>query len=124
MESKGEIRFSLVSKSKDEVTSEMPIEKGILNPFGVVNAGAILWFADVTASLLLLEGVNPEEGMKGFPLAINLNANFTGNSRSGKFFAKSVFVKKGRTVSVVRTVVTDSSNSMIADITTNHVLSV
>lgn len=124
MEQKGEIRFSLVSKSKDEATAEMPIDKGILNPFGVVNAGAILWFADVTASLLLLEDVNLEEGMQGFPLAINLNANFVGNRKEGKFIAKSTYVKKGRTVSVVRTLVTDSSNALIADVTSNHVLSV
>lgn len=123
MESKGEIRFSMVSQSAEQVVSEMPIEKGVLNPFGVVNAGAILWFADVTASILLLEGVTPEKGMKGFPLAINLNANLIGNAREGKFLAKSSYVKKGRTVSVVRTLVTDEAGSLIADVTTNHVLS-
>lgn len=124
METKGEIRFSLVSSSAGEVVSEMPIEKGILNPFGIVNAGAILWFADVTASLLILNGVNPEGGMKGFPLAINLNANFMGNRKDGKLIAKSTYVKKGRTVSVVRTMVTDLEQAIIAEVTTNHVLSI
>lgn len=123
MESKGEIRFSLISKSTEEVVAEMPIEKGILNPFGVVNAGAIIWFADVTASVLLLESVNLEEGMKGFPLAININANLTGNASDGKFIAKSTYLKKGRTVSVVRTTVTNLEEKIIADVTTNHVRS-
>lgn len=123
MESKGEIRFSLISKSAEEVVAEMPIEKGILNPFGVVNAGAIIWFADVTASVLLLESVNLEEGMKGFPLAININANLTGNASDGKFIAKSTYLKKGRTVSVVRTTVTNLEEKIIADVTTNHVRS-
>lgn len=122
MNVKGEIAFSLISKTEVEVQSEMPITKGILNPYGVVNAGAILWFADVTASVLLMEG-NPSEGMAGFPLAINLNANLTGNSRTGKFVATSQYIKKGKTVSVVNTKVTDEAGKMIADVTTNHVYS-
>ena len=123
VESKGEIRFKLVSKSADEVVSEMPVEKGILNPFGIVNAGAILWFADVTASMLILGSRNPTEGMEGFPLAINLNANFISNRKDGTFFATSTYVKQGKTVSVVRTRVADAEQNVIADVTTNHVLS-
>ncbi|WP_053981077.1 PaaI family thioesterase [Marinagarivorans algicola] len=122
MDYQGTIRFTLLSQSNDEVTSKMPVEKGILNPFGIVNAGAIIWFADVTASVLLLENSNPQEGMKGFPLAININANLIGNAKSGNFFATSTYVKKGRTVSVVHTVVTDEKQNIIADVTTNHVL--
>ncbi len=123
MESKGEIRFSFISKTTEEVVAEMPIEKGVLNPFGVVNTGAIIWFADVTASVLLLESGNIEEGMKGFPLAININANLTGNASNGKFIAKSTYLKKGRTVSVVRTIITNLEEKIIADVTTNHVRS-
>lgn len=123
MEVQGHIKFTVIQRSSDEVISEMPIQPGILNPFGIVNAGATLWFADVTASVLVLEGVNPEEGMKGFPLAININANLLGNSKNGVFVAKSIYIKKGRTVSVVKTTVTDTSGKLIAEITTSHVLS-
>ncbi len=122
MDYQGTIRFTLLSQSSDEVTSKMPVEKGILNPFGIANAGAIIWFADVTASVLLLESSNPQEGMKGFPLAININANLMGNAKNGNFFATSNYIKKGRTVSVVRTLVTDDEQNVIADVTTNHVL--
>ena len=101
----------------------MPVQAGILNPFGIVNAGAILWFADVSASVLVLEGTTMSEGMTGFPLAINLNANLVGNSKTGTFIANAEFVKKGRTVSVVRTLVTDLEGKLIAEVTTNHVLS-
>jgi len=123
MEVQGNIKFTVVQRSPDEVVSEMPIQPGILNPFGIVNAGATLWLADVTASVLVLEGVKPEEGMKGFPLAININASLLGNSKSGVFVAKSIYIKKGRTVSVVKTTVTDTSGKLIAEITTSHVLS-
>jgi len=30
----------------------MPISKGILNPFGTVQAGAMIWLADVTALVI------------------------------------------------------------------------
>ena len=123
MEVQGHIKFTVIERSSDEVISEMPIQPGILNPFGTVNAGATLWLADVNASVLVLEGVNPEQGMKGFPLAININANLLGNSTAGAFVAKSNYIKKGRTVSVVKTTVTDTSGKLIAEVTTSHVQS-
>jgi uncharacterized protein (TIGR00369 family) len=101
----------------------MPIHDGIKNPFGVVHAGAMLWFADVTATLLVIGDASPQEGMKGFPLAISLNAHFLSNQREGQFRAVSSFVRKGRTVSVVRTVVYGKADRIIADVTTSHVLS-
>ena len=61
--------------------------------------------------------------MKGFPLAITLNANFIGNQTDGKFTAVSSFVKRGHTVSIVRTLVYGADEKLIADVTTNHVLS-
>lgn len=123
MEFQGHIKFTVIERSSEEVVSEMPIQPGILNPFGIVNAGATLWLADVNASVLVLEGVNPEKGMKGFPLAININANLLGNNTAGAFVAKSNYVKKGRTVSVVKTIVTDTSGKLIAEVTTSHVQS-
>ena len=123
MQVKGNIEFTITQKTVDKVMAEMPVQAGILNPFGIVNAGAILWFADVSASVLVLEGTTMSEGMTGFPLAINLNANLVGNSKTGTFIANAEFVKKGRTVSVVRTLVTDLEGKLIAEVTTNHVLS-
>jgi 1,4-dihydroxy-2-naphthoyl-CoA hydrolase len=123
MEVQGHIKFTVIERSSDEVISEMPIQPGILNPFGTVNAGATLWLADVNASVLVLEGVNPEQGMKGFPLAININAQLLGNNTAGAFVAKSNYLKKGRTVSVVKTTVTDTSGKLIAEVTTSHVQS-
>jgi uncharacterized protein (TIGR00369 family) len=61
------------------------------------------------------------EGMSGFPLAINLNANFASNQRTGKLRAVASFVKKGKTVSIVRTTVFGENDKLIADVSTNHV---
>lgn len=121
MKISGQIEFTITEQSPDAVTSVMPVQPGILNPFGTVHAGATLWFADVTATALVLAGVKAEENMQGFPLAINLNANLVGNSKSGTFIAKAVYVKKGRSVSIVRTTVTTEDGKLIADVTTSHV---
>jgi 1,4-dihydroxy-2-naphthoyl-CoA hydrolase len=119
----GEIDFDILEQTSERVVAEMPITAGIRNPFGVAHAGAMLWFADVTATVLVKGPGEATPGMKGFPLAISLNANFLSNQTEGKFKATATFVKKGKTVSVVRTTVTGADDKLIADVTTSHVLS-
>ncbi len=123
MKIEGSIEFSIIERADNRVVSEMPIRVGIKNPFGVVHVGAILWLADVTATVLVMGSAQASEGMRGFPLAITLNANFIGNQTDGMFTAVSSFVKRGHTVSIVRTLVYGANEKLIADVTTNHVLS-
>ena len=117
----GKIQFEVMEQGPERIVSEMPIQPGVKNPYGVVHAGAILWFADVTASILLLGSSHPTEGMAGFPLAIMLNANFISNQKEGKLRAVSTFVKKGKKINIVRTIITGADDRLIADVTTNHV---
>jgi 1,4-dihydroxy-2-naphthoyl-CoA hydrolase len=118
----GNIEFTILEQSPAQVIAEMPVQAGIKNPYGTVHAGAILWFADVTATVLVMGKVEVSEGAAGFPLAINLNANFAGNQQTGKLRAIATFVKKGKSVSIVRTTVVGENDRLIADVTTNHVL--
>ena len=117
----GRIEFEIVEQSPERVVGRMPVQPGILNPFGIVHAGATLWLADVCATRLALGSAQAQPGQAGFPLAINLVAHLLGNQKEGAFEATSVFVKKGRRVSVVRTAVTGDGGRMIADVTTSHV---
>lgn len=121
MKIEGKIEFHVVEQTPERVISEMPIQSGVKNPYGVVNAGAILWFADVTATILVMGPTRASEGMAGFPLAVTLNANFVSNQKEGKFKAVASYVKKGKTLSVVRTTVLGENDRLIADVTTNHV---
>jgi 1,4-dihydroxy-2-naphthoyl-CoA hydrolase len=123
MKIQGSIEFTVTEYGPERAVSVMPIQDGIKNPYGGVHAGAMLWMADVTATILVLGGVMPSAGMQGFPLAISLNANFLANQREGEFKAVATYVKKGRSVSVVRTVVYGEAERVIADVTTSHVLS-
>src|SRR5690349_3488354 len=117
----GHIEFQIIEQTPERVISEMPVQSGIRNPFGGVHAGAILWFADVTATVLACGSTEFSEGISGFPLAITIAANFAGNQKDGRLKAISSFVKKGRTVSIVRSNVFGENDKLIADVTTTHV---
>ncbi|HJZ68841.1 MAG TPA: PaaI family thioesterase [Blastocatellia bacterium] len=121
MKVEGRIEFEILEQTPERVISEMPIDSGMKNPFGVVHAGAILWFADVSATVLAMGSTDASEGISGFPLAVTLNANFAGNQKEGKLKAVASFVKKGKTVSIVRTIVLGDNDRLIADVTTNHI---
>jgi len=121
MQVDGNIQFRIVEQSADKVVGEMPVQAGILNPFGTAHAGATLWFADVCATVLAFGGAKMEPGVAGFPLAISLDAKLLGNQKDGVFRATSVYVKKGKRLSVVRTTVTGDDGRLIADVTTSHV---
>ena len=117
----GEIEFFIEERSADCVVSRMPTSKGTLNPFGTIHAGAMLWLADVTATVLAIGSTQIGEKGQGFPLAINLNANLLGNQRGGEIRAEARFVRQGKRVTVVRTLVTGDNGKLLAEVTTNHV---
>jgi 1,4-dihydroxy-2-naphthoyl-CoA hydrolase len=118
---RGEIEFSIKERKADCVISIMPVKEGILNPFGTVHAGAMLWLADVTATVLALENVELGADGKGFPLAINLNTSLLGNQGEGEIRAEARFVRSGKRVSVIRTLVTGAQERLLAEVTTTHV---
>jgi uncharacterized protein (TIGR00369 family) len=117
----GAIDFTIVEQSAERVVGTMRVQAGILNPYGVVHAGALLWFADVCATRLALGGAEAGPGGSGFPLAIALHAAFLGNQRDGALEARAAFVRRGRRVSVVRTTVSGAGGRLLADVTTTHV---
>ncbi|MBX7220032.1 MAG: hypothetical protein K1Y36_08800 [Blastocatellia bacterium] len=85
MKVEGSIEFTISEQRPDQVVAQMPVQAGILNPFGVTHAGALLLFADVTATILAIGSAGSGEGRSGFPLAITLYANFAGNQKEGPF---------------------------------------
>jgi 1,4-dihydroxy-2-naphthoyl-CoA hydrolase len=116
----GNIEFTIVEQTAERVIGEMPVQPGILNPHGIAHAGAMLWFADVCATVLAAQGQGVAGG-SGFPLAINLNAALMGNQKDGVLRATATFVKRGKQLTVVRTLLTGASDRLIADVTTSHI---
>ena len=120
-ERSGSISFTIEERSEACVISRMTIQKGVLNPFGVVQAGAMIWLADVTASVLVLEAHTVAPSGKGFPLAIDLHTSLFGNQKDGDIRAESRFVRRGRKVSVVRTRLLGNNDKLLAEMTSTHV---
>lgn len=116
----GHIEFFIEERNTEFVTSRMPVAAGILNPFGRVQAGAMIWLADVTASVLALEGETLGEGGKGFPLAIDLHSTLVGNQADGEITAQARIVHRGQNVIVVRTRLTGHAGKLLAEVTTTH----
>lgn len=50
----GAVDFVIEERGEDCVISSMPITDGVRNPFGTVQAGALVWLADATASVLAI----------------------------------------------------------------------
>ena len=117
----GNIEFTIEEQNEEVVISQMPVTSGICNPYGTVHAGAMIWFADVTATVLAMGGAASAEDAQNFQLAIDLHTALIGNQRQGVLRAEARYVKKGRRVSVVRTAVTGESGRLLAEITTTHI---
>jgi len=117
----GELEFFIEERREDCVVSRMPVMPGALNPFGTVQAGAMLWMADVTATVLAIGSAELGEQGQGFPLAINVNASLLSNQRGGEILAEARFVRQGQRVTVVRTRVTGDEGRLLAEVTTTHV---
>lgn len=117
----GHIEFYIEERSDDCVVSRMPVAEGMLNPFGVVQAGAMVWLADVTATVLAIgsQGISPDG--KGFPLAVDLHTTLVGNQREGEIRAEARFVRKGRRLMVIRTRITGNEGRLLAELTSTHI---
>jgi uncharacterized protein (TIGR00369 family) len=115
-----QLRFTIDERSADLARGRMPIADGMLNPFGTVHAGALLWFADVVATVCAIGDTTVGPDGKGFPLAVTLNAQLLGNRREGAVIAEARPVRRGKRLIVVRTEVKDEAGAVLLDVTTTH----
>ncbi|MFV0386437.1 PaaI family thioesterase [Paracoccus sp. (in: a-proteobacteria)] len=116
----GQVDFAIISVDGSEALGEMQVAPAMLNPFGTVHAGALVWFADVVATTLVLDGQVVTEGMDSFPVAVTLNAQLLANTRTGLLTARASWVKQGRRISTVRTLVSDQDRRVLVDLTSTH----
>ena len=121
VEFKCDIAFTLGEQSENRVSATMPVGPGMVNPFGTVHAGAMIWFADIVATRLARVALATSGELNTFPLAINIQAAVLSNQRDGDLVAEARFVRKGKRVSVIRTAVTGTGGKLLLDLTTTHV---
>lgn len=119
----GNLAFDIVEVSEDCAVGRMAVEAGALNPFGTIHAGAMVWFADVVATTLALGGAEVRPGEPGFPLALTFDVAMFANRSDGTITATARYVKRGRTVATVRTVVTGPDDKPLLELTSTHLYS-
>ena len=117
----GNIEFYIEERADDYVVSRMPVTEGMLNPFGTVQAGAMIWMADVTATVMAIGKTKIGESGQGFPLAVDLHTTLLGNQRDGEIRAEARVVRRGKRVIVVRTRVTGNEGRLLAELTSTHI---
>jgi len=118
----GAIAFDIVEAGPERAVATMPVTASMLNPFGTVHAGAMIWFADVTATVCAIgdpASVGPDG--KGFPLAVDLHTVLAANQRDGLLTATSTPVRRGRNLIVIRTEVTGEGGRLLISMTTTHI---
>lgn len=121
MKVQGEIEYTITEHFSEHVLAEMPVRAGILNPDGVVNPGAMLWFADACATVLAHDRNELVSDAAGILTGISINADIVGNQKDGVLRALSRFVKYGSETSTVNTVITGTDEVLIADVTTSYI---
>ena len=99
----------------------MPVSDDAKNPFGTMHAGALIWFADIAATLCAVGDVESiKDDGKGFPLAVDLHTVLLGNEIEGVLTARSTTVKRGRKLIIIRTEVFGETGRLLIDMTTTH----
>jgi 1,4-dihydroxy-2-naphthoyl-CoA hydrolase len=119
---KGGIEFDIEEHSGEKVVARMPVAPGMLNPFGTVHAGAMIWFADIAATLCAIGDLaSVDDTGRGFPLAVDLHTVLAGNRRDGTLTATARPVKRGKAMTVIRTEVTAEDGTLLISLTSTHV---
>jgi uncharacterized protein (TIGR00369 family) len=118
---RGNIEFYIETRNEEYVVGRMPVTKGIVNPFGTVQAGALIWLADVTATLLAIGKQKLGPKGEGFPLAVDLHTTLLANQKDGEIRAEARFVRKGKRVIVIRTRITGNDGRLLAELTSTHI---
>ncbi len=118
----GQIEFTIEDRAEDRVVASMPVQPGIVNSFGTVHAGAMVWFADVAATLCAIGDVSEvDEDGQNFPLAIDLHTVLMANERDGTLTATATPVRRGQKLTVIRTRVTGQSGHTLIEMTSTHI---
>ena len=112
--------FEIVDRDDDFVRCRVPFSEALTNTVGSVQAGLMLWLADLAATTLAGDRAEIADDGSGFPLLIDLHASLLSNQREGDIFAEARIVRQGRRITVVRTRVTGPGDQTLAEVTTTH----
>ena len=104
-----EIEFTDVGE--DFLTAQMPVNKKVYQPDGVLHGGATAALAESVGSF----AAHIFSDKKDFIIrGIEITANHIRSVKNGFIYAKAKFIHKGRTTQILSIDVTDESNNLIS----------
>ena len=102
----------VVEISDEHAIAEVEVTDHVRQQTGAVHASVMIAIADLAASSL----AGRASGASG-PLAIDIHASLVANQTSGTIRAEARFIRHGRRVSMVRTLVTGDEGRTLAQVT-------
>ena len=105
-----------ISAGEGRALAELRFKPELTQLTGRFHAGAIIAFADETATAASMWETNPTGELKPelFPLTIQLSVNLVGNAGQGTLTAEAEIIHRGRTTLVVQVKVKDDRGKLIA----------
>ena len=102
------MKIEKISPECSEIS--MKITHGVTNLMGMVHGGMLYALADVVTGLTARA-----DGKKY--VTQSAHVNFIRNVSEGTVHAKGILVRRGRTITIVRSEVTDEKGNLLADVT-------
>jgi len=103
-----DIRFSDIGENFIEAT--MPVTPKVHQPYGILHGGASIALAETVGSVLSAISIDIQ---KFKSVGMQMTANHLRPKREGILTARAEFVKKGRTVHLVKIEINDEQNQVI-----------
>ena len=99
------MKIEKISPECSEIS--MKITHGVTNLMGMVHGGMLYALADVVTGLTA----------RAEYVTQSAHVNFIRNVSEGTVHAKGILVRRGRTITIVRSEVTDEKGNLLADVT-------
>ena len=116
----------ILSAGEGRAVAELPFKPELSQPTGLFHGGAIIAFADETATAASMWETNPTGEFKPelFPLTLQISANLIRNTNRGVLRAEAEIIHRGRTTLVVEVKVRDELGKLIASLLVTQLIPV
>lgn len=104
------LNISITDVGDDFIEGTMPVNAKVHQPYGILHGGANIALAETLGSYLSAFNVDMT---KYKAVGMQMNANHLRPKREGIVIGRAEFVKKGRTVHLVKIEISDESGKML-----------
>lgn len=96
---------------EDFIEATMPVNSKVHQPYGILHGGATIALAETVGSVLSVISVDSK---KFKAVGLQMNANHIRPKKEGIITARAEFIRKGRTVHLLKIEIKDEEGKMIS----------